>query len=117
MSVYVDDMRRPARPPGYRGPGTPRWSHLVADSHEELIRFARRLGLNLTWIQHQGAVIEHFDVTETVRKHALRLGALPISYGRESGLLTMLKRARSDGDTARAAAVRAELAAIGSVIR
>lgn len=97
MTVYVDDMRRPARPVGYRGRGTPRWSHLMADTHEELVDFAHQLGLNLAWIQHQGRPTEHFDVTDNVRTKALRLGALPMRYGREAGLFTMWKAAVANG--------------------
>lgn len=107
MSTYVDDMRLPARPPGYRGRGTPRWSHLMADTHDELLAFARRLGLNPSWIQHEGRPTEHFDVTDTVRQKALRLGAIPIQYGHAGGLLSMLKRARMDGDSDREAELSA----------
>ena len=97
MSVYVDDMRVPARPSGYRGRGTPRWSHLMADSHDELMSFAELLGLNPAWLQHEGRPTEHFDVTDTVRSKALRLGALPMRYGREGGLYSMWKAAVASG--------------------
>lgn len=116
MSVYIDDMRRPARPTRYRGRGTPRWSHLMADTTEELRVFARRLGLDPSWLQHEGGILEHYDVTDTVRTKALQMGAVPIRYGREGGLLSMLKRARRDGDMAAVADVQARLAEIGSVI-
>lgn len=98
MSVYVDDMRRPAVPAGYRGRGTPRWSHLLADTHDELMAFAGRLGLSPTWLQHPQRPTEHFDVTDTVRREALRLGAVPIRYGRPGGLLVAAKAARNRGD-------------------
>jgi hypothetical protein len=101
VTVYVDDMRRPARPAGYRGRGTPRWSHLMADTPGELAAFARRLSLNPAWIQHQGRPTEHYDVTDTVRTRVLQLGAVRLRYGRESGLYTSLKLARSSGDAAR----------------
>lgn len=41
MTVYVDDMRVPARV----GRINARWSHLMADTDEELHEFAARLGL------------------------------------------------------------------------
>jgi hypothetical protein len=41
MTVFVDDMRRPARV----GRITADWSHLYADSDDELHAFAARLGL------------------------------------------------------------------------
>lgn len=98
MTVYVDDMRRPARPAGYRGRGTPRWSHLMADTHDELVSFAQHLGLSSTWLQHPRKPTEHFDVTDTVRREALRHGAVPIRYGRQGGLLIAAKAARARGD-------------------
>lgn len=87
MSVYVDDMRRRARV----GSVDAVWSHLMADSTEELVEFAARLGLRAEWIQYPGTPKEHFDVTDGVRTKALRAGAVPIRYG-EGGHLTMAKR-------------------------
>lgn len=87
MTVYIDNMQRQARV----GRLTAVWSHLMADTHDELMEFARRLGLNPQWIQHEGKSLEHFDVTEPKRQQALRLGATPIQYGREGGYLTMAK--------------------------
>lgn len=80
MTVYVDNMRRPARPVGYRGRGTPNWSHMLADSHGELLTFAQQLGLNISWIQNKGTHREHFDVTDTIRTAAIKAGAKAISY-------------------------------------
>lgn len=111
MTVYVDDMRRAARPAGYRGRGTPRWSHLLADSHAELIVFAHRLGLSTGWLQHEGRPTEHFDVTETVRQKAIKAGAVPIGYGRQAGLFTLAKGARRAGDLERAVRLEAEFRA------
>lgn len=111
MSVYVDDMKRPARPAGYRGPGTPLWSHLLADTSEELLAFAHGLGLRRGWLQHPGTPREHFDVTNTVRERALRAGAVPIRYGRQGGLLTLAKAARARGDLVEAGRLEAEFRA------
>lgn len=87
--IYVDDMRRPARITGRPA----KWSHLLADTSEELAAFAARLGLRPEWLQHPGTHREHYDVTETVRTEAIRLGAKPISYIRETGALLARKRA------------------------
>lgn len=95
MTVYVDDMRMKARPKGYRGWGQPLWSHLMADTHEELMDFADQLGLNAGWLQHEGRITEHFDVTDTKRKLALKLGAVPVEYPYGSGQVLMSKRSRS----------------------
>jgi hypothetical protein len=52
-----------------------RWAHLVSDtSHEELHRFAARLGLRRAWFQG-----DHYDVPDEVRRAALRLGAEAVS--------------------------------------
>ena len=92
--IWVDDMRRPARPAGYRGRGTPRWSHLFAETPAELAEFARRLGLSPSWLQYAGTHREHFDVTDTVRRRALQAGAVPISYPGDVGRLLAARRAR-----------------------
>ncbi|MBO0872636.1 MAG: DUF4031 domain-containing protein [Pseudonocardia sp.] len=87
MTVYVDDMRRPARVGRIRA----RWSHLMADTTPELLTFAARLGLRRVWIQHEGTPIEHFDVTDSMRAKALHLGAVPVRYGREGAEITRRK--------------------------
>lgn len=87
MTVYVDDMRVSARV----GRLSARWSHLMADTDEELHEFAARLGLRRSWHQKPGTPISHCDVTDSKRDEALRLGAVPIGYmSRES--MDLLKR-------------------------
>lgn len=77
MTVYVDDMRMSARV----GHTNARWSHLMADSREELLEFADRLGLNRVWLQDKVSGV-HFDVTDLKRDLAIRLlGAVPIECG------------------------------------
>ena len=76
MTVYVDDMRAPARV----GRLQARWSHLMADSRAELIEFARRIGLRDSWIQNKPSGV-HYDVTDPKRFHAIRAGAVPIECG------------------------------------
>ena len=71
MSVYVDDTG--ACVPNARW----RWSekrHLVADSREELIEFAIKMGLKPGWFQDR-AELPHFDLTKGMRYQALRHGA------------------------------------------
>jgi hypothetical protein len=71
MAVYVDDSRIE-----WRGK---RWSHLQADSVEELHAFAARLGLRRSWFQARAGrpELEHYDVTESKREQAIRMGAIP----------------------------------------
>lgn len=44
------------------------------------------------WIQHAGSHREHFDVTDTVRRRAIALGAEEISYPRGTAELLARKR-------------------------
>jgi hypothetical protein len=92
MAVYVDDMRRQAKV-GRCRPNA-RWSHLMADTPEELAEFAGRLGLDPSWLQHPGTHREHYDVTDARRAEALRMGAQHISYPRGTGSVLSAKRAR-----------------------
>lgn len=79
MTVYVDPVTTyPAR----RGTVTMRrrqWSHMIADTPEELRAMAERVGLDPSWIQHDGSGREHFDVTPPMRARALSAGAVEIS--------------------------------------
>lgn len=90
MTVYVDDMRLPARVGRISG----RWSHLTADTRDELHTFAAHLGLKRAWFQdptlngkstitpNPGSPIVgtwHYDVTDSMRTKAIRRGAVPIT--------------------------------------
>lgn len=89
MTVYVDDMRMPARV----GRLQARWSHLMADTDEELHAFAAKLGLKRSWHQKPGTAISHYDVTDSRRQEALRLGAVPIGY-MSSESMDLIRRKR-----------------------
>ena len=72
MAIYVDDAHIPAR--------GRRWSHLVADSPEELHRAAEQLGLRREWAQDKGRTL-HYDLPEELRERAIAHGiALPITW-------------------------------------
>lgn len=88
MTAYVDNMRRTANLTGRPA----KWSHLMADTHDELEEIAHMLGLRPEWIQHPGTHREHYDVTESVRTEAVRLGAVEIDYPRGTGALLAQKR-------------------------
>jgi hypothetical protein len=89
MTVYVDDMRVPARV----GRIEARWSHLMADTDEELHGFAARIGLRRSWAQYPGTWKSHYDVTDGKRAEAIRAGAVAIGCGSpESIALTRRKR-------------------------
>lgn len=88
MTVCVDNMHRRATV----GRFTANWSHVFADSSAELAAFARRLGLRLAWLQHAGTHREHYDVTDSVRRRALVLGARPITYPTDVAALVSARR-------------------------
>ena len=72
MAVYVDDARIRAR-------GLV-WSHLVADTDEELHAAAEALGLRREWAQDKGRTL-HYDLPEHVRERAVVLRvAEPLSW-------------------------------------
>lgn len=81
MTVYVDDSGIPAAVTD-KDSGrtyTSRWSHLTADTKDELHAFAARLGLRRAWFQDKPRGLWHYDVTAPKRARALLLGAQPIS--------------------------------------
>lgn len=97
MTVYVDDMLMAATIPGAR---PARWSHLVADTPEELHEFAARLGLRRSWFQEPkglgGLPLKpeslraqhwHYDVTATKRAQAIRMGAVPVTVTELVGII------------------------------
>jgi hypothetical protein len=74
VSAYVDDAQIPAAV-GRLGPRL--WSHLTADTVDELHAFAAKLGLKRHWYQERRTVDRcHYDVTEWQRDRAIKLGAV-----------------------------------------
>jgi Protein of unknown function (DUF4031) len=72
VAIYVDDANIPSR--------GRRWSHLVADTPEELHLAAERLGLRREWAQDKGRTL-HYDLPAELREQAITLGiALPITW-------------------------------------
>lgn len=98
MTVYVDDMRRPATVGRLRG----RWSHLTADTPEELHDFAAQLGLRRDWFQgvckfgscpRRDGVCRHFhyDVVDGKRSAAIVAGAKAVTL-RQMGEITSARK-------------------------
>lgn len=71
MSVYVDDMAAPF--------GRMVMCHLLADSTEELLAMADRIGVSRKWIQKPGTPYEHFDLCRSKRKLAVEAGAVEVT--------------------------------------
>lgn len=86
--VYVDDMAAPF--------GSMIMCHMVADTTEELLAMADRIGVQRKWIQHAGTSGEHFDICLSKKKLAIRTDAKPIS-GRELGMMLLQKRKAIQG--------------------
>ncbi len=92
MAVYVDTAKNPFR--NYI------MSHMWADSLAELLEAADALGLRREWLQlPPKASWVHFDVTQSVKAKALKLGAIQTDkYGpvlhvaKLRGDETMIKR-------------------------
>lgn len=72
MTVYVDDMYRYA----LGRFGRMKMSHMIADTTEELVAMADRIGVARRWIQKPGTPDEHFDVAMSARKKAIAAGAV-----------------------------------------
>ena len=100
MPVYVDDARIPARIGRLSG----RWSHLTADTPDELNAFAARLGLRPAWFQARcryatcpaptGVCVHyHYDVVDTMRTRAIHAGAIPIDICAFGALITARRAA------------------------
>jgi len=84
MAVYVDNVRI-----AWKGR---LWCHLVADSADELHRFAQRLGLRRAWFQ-RSASYPHYDVTAELRERAIELGALS---GSRRQIITCARRLKEE---------------------
>ncbi|MFM0042140.1 DUF4031 domain-containing protein [Paraburkholderia sediminicola] len=82
MTVYVDHSRL-----SWRGSS---WCHLVADSVAELHAFAAELGLRKEWFQDR-TMYPHYDVTLSVQRRALALGA---QVGDKRTIVACAKRLR-----------------------
>jgi len=76
MSVYVDDL--------YKTPigqfGRMKMSHMIADTRDELITMAEKIGVQTKWIQSYDTPREHFDISMTKRAAAIKAGAIEITY-------------------------------------
>lgn len=89
MTIYVDNFRVQAQV----GLITARWSHLIADTREELHVFARSIGLRREWFQEPKSIggrppvpgsyhaeSWHYDVTDSKRRLAITKGARAIDW-------------------------------------
>lgn len=68
MSVYVDNMRAKF--------GRMIMCHMLADTTEELLAMADKIGVDRKWIQNPGTPREHFDIALSKRDAAIAAGAI-----------------------------------------
>lgn len=83
MPVYVDDMRAPF--------GRLIMCHMVADTEEELLAMADKIGVARRWHQYPGSDKSHFDICLSKRALAVAAGAVEIE-GRQTAELVRQKR-------------------------
>jgi hypothetical protein len=84
MPVYVDDMEAPF--------GRYIMCHMYADTHTELVDMARRIGVDLRWIQYAGNPAKvHFDIAKSKRAKAVKAGAFQTTW-RDFGIHAMYQR-------------------------
>lgn len=86
MCVYVDDMRAPY--------GRMVMCHMVADTEEELLSMADRIGVARRWHQKPGTARSHFDICRSKRALAIEAGAVAVTQ-RELGRM-IRERLRSE---------------------
>ncbi len=72
MTVKVDNMRAPFR--------RMIMCHMMADSDEELLDMADKIGVQRKWHQYPGTTRSHFDICLSKRKLAVRAGAVEVSH-------------------------------------
>jgi len=87
MTVYVDDMQAKF--------GRMTMCHMLADTSEELLAMADKIGVQHKWIQHAGTPREHFDIALSKRALAVKHGAKEITM-REAGQMVYARRKRNE---------------------
>lgn len=71
MSVYVDDMSAAFR--------RMKMCHMIADSTDELLAMADRIGVQRKYLQYPGSPREHFDICKSKRALAVKAGAIELT--------------------------------------
>ncbi|QDP53926.1 MAG: hypothetical protein GOVbin2937_3 [Prokaryotic dsDNA virus sp.] len=83
MAVYVDNMQAQF--------GRMKMCHMIADSTEELLAMADRIGVARKWIQSAGTAREHFDIAMSKRALAVEAGAVEVTM-KELARMTRARR-------------------------
>lgn len=88
--VYVDDMYKISLGQF----GRMKMSHMVADTREELLEMADKIGVQRKWIQYKDTPNEHFDICMKKRELAISSGAKAITM-REMAIMTQQRREKA----------------------
>lgn len=83
MTVYVDDMRAPY--------GRLIMCHMIADTEDELLAMADKIGVQRKWHQYPGTHRTHFDIALSKRALAVAAGAVEITW-RQTGAMSFRRR-------------------------
>lgn len=86
MAVYVDNMRAKF--------GRMVMCHMIADSTEELLAMADRIGVDRRWLQKPGEPSEHFDVCLSKRALAVSYGAIEVNMRELSKILQARRKVK-----------------------
>lgn len=89
--IYIDESFKPksAKARVFVNRST---CHLTADTEQELISYATKIGLPLAWIQHKGQYSVHFDITGSWLEKVLSDPEVVMVSRREFGLKLIAKR-------------------------
>jgi hypothetical protein len=98
MAVYVDELiDTRTLPAGQHAPWPYHYAcHMIADTHQELMDVALRLGCSFGWLQQQGTPQEHFDLAGGMRARAIHAGAVEVTR-EEMALLIRKKQQTGPG--------------------
>lgn len=72
------------------------FSHLTADTEEELVAYAKKIGMRESWIQDKGTYRVHFDVTGLRMHRVLQDPEVRVLTMREFGELLKTKKDNYD---------------------
>ncbi|WP_420584888.1 DUF4031 domain-containing protein [Ruegeria sp.] len=86
MAVYVDNMRANF--------GRMKMCHMMADTTQELLEMADRIGVQRKWLQKAGTAYEHFDIALSKRALAVNAGAQEVTM-RDMGMLIRKRSGKS----------------------
>ena len=93
--VYVDPIIRwTSKKPFHNGS-----CHLLADTLEELDRFAPTIGLNPGWFQISASRHPHYDLTPGKRIQAVNRGAKEVTIQELAELLKTIERMPPHGES------------------